>query len=157
MSKQFEHVCFEAEIGEHPGERTTQLAFIDWLCENGYTLTGAKRFVTRLVRVATERKLIEKVMKLLAKATGLGGRIREMLHYAVSPTSCNGISFWVVAGGVAPMITDDTGHWTDRETRQDLPGTYHEGTDVPGAFWTPGVMTITVGVAWITARFKLDE
>lgn len=99
----FERYAFEASIHEHPGERTHQLAFCDWLVEAaGYSTIGAKRIVTRVVREAVEEWCRVRVAQWLDSGSLQAARVKRAVQNTVEAEDPEEASVKVVAGGLGP-------------------------------------------------------
>ncbi len=102
----FERLAFVSAIREHPGEKSTQLAYTDWLVERGYKPIGAKRIVTQLVREATDEWLAKRVQEWLngdgVDSMTVRRYVRECFSFHIM--FVNGIE--VAASGEPPHIID---------------------------------------------------
>lgn len=100
---EFERLCFESAIREHPGEQTHQEAFTDWLQERcGYSVIGAKRIVTRVVREAVDQWCRDRVETWL-NSDGVGAaRLRHLVRHSVESEDPDEAPVRVVCSGAAP-------------------------------------------------------
>lgn len=143
-----EKLFWDAEIRAKPADNTQALAYTDWLVDHGWTLMGAKRHVTMLVREGTEEIQRCRVEKLLGEDSNDASKARRAIRMAAGVARGCQFSIEVVAGGTGPERIGDLGYFVERYTGR-IP---EAGEDIDPNIewdWLDGPLRIIVGAAWV--------
>lgn len=145
---QFEKLAWECEIRAKPGDKNQSLAFTDWLVDRGFTLMGAKRHVTMLVREGTEEIQRQRVEKLLGENSNDASRARRAIRMAAGVSRDCQFTIEVVAGGQSPERVGDLGYYVDLGGQHITIDTEWSG-NVAELEWVDGPLRIVAGAAWV--------
>lgn len=143
-----EKLFWDAEVKNKPGDTTQALAYTDWLIDHGFTLMGAKRHVSMLVRQGNEELQRQRIEKLLTGDGIEASRARRACRMACGVSRDLTYTIEVLAGGNAPERVGDLGYYM-------VENTGHVAAD--GEIldpnleweWVYGPVKIVVGAAWV--------
>lgn len=156
ITVQFERIAFESALREHPGCVASKCAYVDWLCENGYQLAGAKRIAAKVIREEIERRQVEHVRCLIQMNFQMRRRVQYLAQRACNTVFLTTPEIIIIRGPLCPTWVRDGGYY------RDLYGNQWETlnpTDVMAlaARWVPLVEKITFGASWIVSKLPSEH
>lgn len=148
-SVEFERLAFVSAIREHPGERAHQLAFVDWMHEIcGYTIIGAKRLVTKIVREATDEWLQIRVASWLMSNDTNAMTVRHRIRFYFVGRCDSNCEIVVMANGDKPFTIDRFTRFTKPD--EVVSTEFNSGRDWSVVRYATGVTrSVGVGVRWV--------
>jgi len=149
----FERLAFESALREHPGERTAQLAFTDYLMEHGYTLMGAKRLTAIVIREEVEKRQLAEVLRKMSTEPRAEETIRRIVVHYCRQRFRTDPRIRVVGGSMRPTWTRSTFRAADGNGEASGPPGWEPGGQARTRY-APVEETITVGAAWILSRLE---
>lgn len=77
---QFERLAFEAELREHPGDKTASEAYWDWLQDHGHTRWGAWLIVARAIREGLDCRRLERCNRAMIMCPDWRSQLDRLLR-----------------------------------------------------------------------------
>jgi len=144
----FERIAFECELREHPADVNTAKAFYDWLHDHGYSVMGAKRFVTRVIREGIEQRQVDDVKHYLATDPHYAQVLGDVLRNQCLIQCRNGYELVIERGGNSPVWV--TGSKPKVRTAEDQPPLARmPAEDIEEIRFEPVKHTVRIGALWV--------
>jgi len=148
MHRNFERYAFECAIRANPVCEASGLAFVDWLCEQGYTMIGARRILAKLRREVIEQRELDRLWQWIGSSIGNDQKARSIIMRRCNTHFLTVPEIQYVRGNLHPRWARVPGRFVALDGIEYGEGT-HEISRTTEVRFVPTSETVTVGAGWV--------